>query len=118
MKSPDKVIKQLLPKYIKDAFEKQGYVGDKKISEIKVVCKFFNPIGAGTWWLYEKIDEDIYMCFALLSEPMFAELGTISISELANLKLPLGLHIERDIHFEPFSKTLQEVIDNVQKTKH
>jgi hypothetical protein len=114
MKDTNKVIKQLLPKYILDAFDKQGYVGDKSTKEIKVVCKFFNPVGVGTWWLYEKIDDDVFMCFVLLDDPTFAELGTISINELASLKLPIGMNIERDIHFEPFSKTLDKVIEEVK----
>ena len=72
-------------------------------------------MGAGTWWVYERLDDDIFMCFALLDEPMFAELGSISLSEMERIKLPLGLGIERDLSFEIGSKTVQQVIDEVQK---
>lgn len=107
-------MKKLIPDTLKKAFEKQGYMGDKKMEEIPIICKLFNPIGTGTWWLYEHVEDDIYMCFALLDSPMFAEIGTVSLRELASLQLPLGLSIERDKFFDVGEKTLQEVWDEVK----
>lgn len=105
---------KLLTKAIEKAFEKQGDTSQKSSKDIKVICKFFNPMGAGTWWVYERISEDVFMCFALLDDPAFAELGTISLSEMQAIKLPFGLGIERDTSFEIGEKTVQQVIDEVQ----
>ena len=107
---------KLLTKKIEEAFAKQGDTSNKSSKDIKVICKFFNPMGAGTWWVYERLenDKDIFYCFALLDDPTFAELGTISLKEMEALKLPFGLGIERDLSFEIGEKTVQEVIDEVQ----
>lgn len=105
---------KLITKELEEAFAKQGDTSEKQAKDIKVICKFFNPMGAGTWWVFEKIDDDVYMCFALLGEAIFSEIGSISISEMESLKLPLGLGIERDLSYKIGSETLQEVIDKVQ----
>lgn len=107
----EQVDKFLTQAVIKE-FEKQGDTSQKLPEDIQVICKLFNPIGAGTWWLYERLDDDVFMCFAELGDPTFAECGTVSISELMNLKLPLGLKIERDRYFT--KKTLREVINSVK----
>ncbi|HPC10201.1 MAG TPA: DUF2958 domain-containing protein [archaeon] len=109
---------KIITKEIEEAFEKQGYTGDKSADEIKVVMKLFNPCGAGTWYIYEKIDDDIYMCFANLGDPTFAECGSVSLSELMSLRLPFGLKIERDMYFKPLSMTLKEVMDKVESGVH
>jgi hypothetical protein len=49
---------------------------------------------------------------------MNAECGTVSMQELMSLKLPFGLSIERDMHFEPFSRTLQEVYNIIKAGGH
>ena len=108
---------KLLTKAIEAAFKKQGDTSQKSSKDIKVICKFFNPVGAGTWWLYERLDDDVFMCFALLDDPTFAELGSISLSEMEALKLPFGLGIERDTSFDIGEKTVQEVMDEVQKRR-
>ena len=109
---------KIITKEIEEAFEKQGYTGDKSADEIKVVMKLFNPCGAGTWYIYGKIDDDIYMCFANLGDPTFAECGSVSLSELMSLRLPFGLKIERDMYFKPLSMTLKEVMDKVESGVH
>ena len=109
---------KIITKEIADAFKKQGYTGNKEAKDIKIILKLFNPTGAGTWYLYEQEDEDIYMCFANLGDPMFAECGSVSMSELMAYKGRFGLGIERDMHFKPMSKTLQEVMDIVQSGGH
>ena len=100
---------KIITKEIEAAFAKQGYVGDKSAKDIKIVMKLFNPTGAGTWYLYEKEDEDIYWCFANLGDPQCAECGTVSMSELMAFRGRFGLGIERDMSFKPFSRTLHEV---------
>lgn len=109
---------KIITKAIEKAFDKQGSTSQKSMSEIKIVMKLFNPMGAGTWYLYEKLDDDIYMCFANLGDPELAECGTVSMQELTSLRLPFGLSIERDMHFDPLSITLKEVHDKVKAGGH
>ena len=61
------------------------------------VVKFFNPLGAGLW-LATELDADGDILFGLtdLGEP---ELGYFSLEEIASVRLPFGLGIERDILF-------------------
>lgn len=109
---------KLMTKKIEAAFQKQGYTGDKGMKDIKIIAKFFNPTGAGTWYLYEKVDEDIYWCFANLGDPECAECGTVSMTELSSFRGRFGLGIERDLSFEPFSITLKEVYDKIKSGQH
>lgn len=105
---------ELITKEIEAAFQKQGDTSEKGMAEIQIICKLFNPAGAGTWWLYEDLGDGIYMAFALLDSPMFAEIGTINIDEMKALKLPFGLGIERDTSVKPFQLNLKEVYDKVK----
>ena len=109
---------KIITKKIEEAFKKQGYTGNMSTKDIKIIMKLFNPCGAETWYLYEKEDDDIYWCFANLGNPVFAECGTVSMNELMALKGPFGLGIERDMHFEPFSMSLEEVINKVKSGIH
>lgn len=62
------------------------------------VVKFFNPLGIGTWLATElDADGDTLYGLADLGEP---ECGSFSLGEMAALRLPFGLGIERDILFE------------------
>ena len=64
------------------------------------VVKFFNPLGAATWLATELCsDNDTLFGLADLGfgKP---ELGSFSLSEIASVRLPFGLGIERDIGFE------------------
>jgi len=109
---------KFLTKKILKAFEKQGYCGNKPTNEIKIVMKIFNPTGAGTWYLYEKETDDIYWAFVNLGDPVFSECGTVSMSELLSFRGRFGLGLERDMHFEPLSKSLAEVMDIVKSGGH
>lgn len=63
------------------------------------VVKFFNPLGAATWLATELYDDgDTLFGLADLGFGC-PELGCFSLSELASLRLPFGLGIERDIGF-------------------
>jgi hypothetical protein len=108
---------KLLTKEILEAFKKQGSTAHKKPEDIKIIVKYFNPAGAGTWYCYEYDPKDrIFWCFANLGDPMFAECGTLSLDELESITLPLGLSIERDLHFG--KHTLKEVMDTIQNGGH
>lgn len=109
---------KLMTKAIQKAFEKQGYTGNLSAKDIKIVAKFFNPCGGQSWYLYEKEDEDIYMAFVNLGDAQCAECGRVSLSELQNLRLPMGMSIERDMSFKPFSITLKELTDKIKSGGH
>ena len=109
---------KIITKAIEQAFAKQGKTGNKSTSEIKIVMKLFGG-GAFTWYLYEKLDDDIYMAYVNLGDPEMSECGTVSMSELMNLKFPpFGLGIERDMYFEPLSRTLEDVMNTVKSGGH
>ena len=109
---------KILTKAIEQAFTKQGDTSQKSMSEIKIVMKLFGG-GAFTWYLYEKINDDIYMAFVNLGDPEMAECGTVSMQELMSVKFPpFNLGIERDMHFEPLSRTLEDVINTVKSGGH
>ncbi len=62
--------------------------------------KLFNPLGAGTW-LATELWEDGDTLFGLADLGFGCpELGAFSLRELASIRLPYGLGIERDIGFE------------------
>ena len=109
-------IKKLVPESDLKLFQKQGDTSQKEMKDIKVITKLFNPTGAGTWYLYEKLDDDTYMCFANLGDIEMAELGTVSIKELAEFEGTFGLGIERDRFFEPTS--LEEIYNKVKEGIH
>lgn len=63
------------------------------------VLKLFNPIGSGTW-LATEIGEDGDTLFGLADLGFGCpELGYFSLSEIAEVRLPYGLRIERDEDF-------------------
>ena len=63
------------------------------------VVKFFSPVGAATWLATELFaDGDILFGLADMGFGT-PELGVFSLSEIASVRLPLGLCIERDIGF-------------------
>jgi hypothetical protein len=64
------------------------------------VVKFFNPLGAAIW-LATEIDADGDTLFGLADLGFGCpELGSFSLCEIAALRLPFGLGIERDLCFE------------------
>jgi len=84
------------------------YSQDGKGDESKVVVKFFNPVGAGTWLITEGQPEgpDFMMygrCF--IHE---WEWGYVSLEELEGVELPLGMKIERDMYSK--MKTVGEMM--------
>lgn len=63
------------------------------------VVKLFTPWGSATWVLSE-LDQDgiaFGLCDLGMGEP---ELGYVDLNELAALRGPFGLRVERDLHFK------------------
>ncbi len=63
-----------------------------------VICKFFTPDSNWTWYVLEFDGEDVFFGWVVGFEH---ELGYFRFSELASVRGPLGLSIERDLHFRP-----------------
>ena len=63
------------------------------------VLKFFTPDGSWTWFLTE-YDPEQRLAFGLVIGHE-RELGYFSLNELEELRGPMGLPVERDLHFQP-----------------
>jgi len=66
--------------------------------------KYFTPDSSWTWYATEFDGEDTF--FGLV-DGFEKELGYFSLGEMQNVRGPLGLHIERDLYWQP--KTLREI---------
>lgn len=63
------------------------------------LLKLFNPIGAATW-LASQLHEDGDTLFGLADLGFGCpEMGAFSLTEIASVRLPCGLRIERDLYF-------------------
>jgi hypothetical protein len=81
------------------------YSGEEKGLEALAHVKFFTPDSSWSWYASEFDGEDLF--FGLV-DGLELELGYFSLKELKEAKGPMGLPIERDLHFEP--KTLKELM--------
>tara|TARA_R110002020_G_scaffold1370_2_gene6267 strand:- start:153 stop:485 length:333 start_codon:yes stop_codon:yes gene_type:complete len=90
------VIMHLLTKKIQEKATKQYKLGSD-LEKQNVVAKFFNPTGDGTWYLMNMKDRDY--AWGIVNW-IGLEIGSFSINELEEVKLPFGMGIERDIYFE------------------
>ena len=65
------------------------------------VVKLFDPTGAATWLITEMMPDEPDILFGLCDLGFGCpELGYVSLAELESVKGPLGLGIERDMHFD------------------
>ena len=81
-------------------------IGDQKNEKNPlIIAKFFSPVGGATWYASE-YEPKTKICFGYVKDlvpsenGMFDEWGSFSIEELESVQLPLGLNIERDVHFQ------------------
>ena len=75
--------------------------GAKRDLDHRPALKLFNPCGAATWLITEMDPDDHDRLFGLADLGMgFPELGYASLADLASIRLPYGLSIERDLHFK------------------
>lgn len=64
-----------------------------------VRVKWFTPDGSWTWFVTE-YDPASGQCFGLV-DGFEQELGYFDLGEIEQLRGPLGLRVERDLHFTP-----------------
>jgi len=89
---------KLFTKAIEKKAQAQFVLGSDLEKQV-VVAKFFNPTGAGTWWLLNQDSSDLDYCWGIV-QLYETEVGSFSKSELENYRGRFGLGIERDLHFE------------------
>ena len=65
----------------------------------QVLLKWFTPDSNWSWYVLE-YDPQERLAFALV-DGHFLEMGYVSVDELTSVRGPLGLRVERDLHFEP-----------------
>ncbi|WP_113772064.1 DUF2958 domain-containing protein [Kiloniella litopenaei] len=66
------------------------------------VLKLFSPWNSATWLITEMVEGDEDKLFGLCDLGFGSpELGYVSLSEIEDIDGPLGLRIERDMHFKP-----------------
>ena len=75
------------------------YGQDGKGGDAIAYAKFFTPDSSWTWFVTE-MNPDEGMFFGLV-DGQERELGYFSLSELESATGPMGLHIERDLHWKP-----------------
>lgn len=94
---------KLLTKELEKIFEKYPIGSQENLGgNAKVIAKFFNPVGTGTWLITEadKLENGDYEMYGYcnLGDDEMAEFGYVSLSELQDIKLPFGMTIERDLY--------------------
>jgi len=103
---------KLLPKEIREQLPPL-YSQDGKGGRAVVHVKFFTPSSSWSWFVTEGepvLDEsgrEVDFGFFGLVEGHEKELGYFTLGELEEVRGPMGLPIERDIHFKP--RTLAEI---------
>lgn len=94
---------KLMTKELEEEFKKYPIGSQDGLGgQVKVIAKYFNPMGAATWFITEadkKENGDFEMYgFCNLGDSDMAEFGYVMLSELQNIKLPFGMTIERDLY--------------------
>jgi hypothetical protein len=101
---------KLITKEVLDRLPKLYSQDGKPHSEVKIIVKFFDPCGSWSWYASEgDVQEDGDIMFFGLVDGFEKELGNFSLNELMSVRGPMGLRIERDLHYG-FDHTLAEVM--------
>jgi hypothetical protein len=113
---------ELLTKDIRKRLLRNGEVrryfeeGGRAVCDFIPVVKLFTPDAQCTWLLTELDPADPDIAFGLCDLGMgFPELGSVSIAELAAVRGPLGLAVERDLHFVA-TKTISAYAADARKS--
>lgn len=90
----------LLDKTLLGEFKKIGDQSDNP--DPLVICKFFNPTGAGSWYAisYDPVDK-VFFGYVSIFRDHNDELGSFSLKEISEFREHFGLGIERDLFFKP-----------------
>ena len=104
---------ELLTKQIEKDFEKNMTLPEL---DRKPVVKYFHPVGSATWLISEFDGKDLMfgLCDLGMGSP---ELGYVSLAELRSIHGPLGLGIERDLHWSA-NETLSKYAEAARQKGH
>jgi len=101
------ILKTLTANFLKGEAARTDLNGEQD-ADFEPALKLFCPWGAATW-LISEIDPKTNIAYGLAylggGSP---ELGLIPIDELAAIRHPSGLRIERDIHFSANGQLLSQ----------
>jgi len=90
---------KLLTSALLKRFKQVG--SQENVKDPIVICKFFNPAGAGTWFMTEYDPKTrIFFGYASIFGDHNDEWGSSSLDELESFKGQLGIGIERDRYFQ------------------
>lgn len=102
---------KLLTKELIARFKEVGSQEEVPVEEKICIAKFFNPIGRGYWFATEYDEQnELFFGYVSIFGDHCDEWGYFSLKELEDLKLPLGMKIERDMLFKetPMSEIIKE----------
>ena len=94
---------ELLPKDVREVLP-ELYANEEMGLAALALVKFFTPDSSWSFYASEFDGEDIFFGLVIGFE---AEYGYFSLRELESVRGPLGLPIERDLHFKP--RSLEEL---------
>jgi hypothetical protein len=89
---------KLMTKALEKQFAKTGNQEHEK--NPLVIAKFFLPAGGATWYATEW-DPETNHIFGFVTGLDHDEWGYTDLTELAQVRGPFGLGIERDLYFDP-----------------
>jgi hypothetical protein len=89
---------KLMTQRLEKRFKEVG--SQAKVKDPIIIAKFFNPAGAGTWYVteYDPVRR-IFFGYVSIFCDHNDEWGSFSLDELSEYKGPLGIGIERDLYF-------------------
>ena len=100
---------ELLPQDVREKLP-ELYANEELGLAAQALVKYFAPDSSWTFYGAEFDGNDVFFGLVIGFE---AEFGYFLLSELESVRGPLGLPIERDLHFEP--KSLEELRDHYQE---
>ena len=103
---------ELLPQEIREQLP-ELYANEELGLAAQALVKFFTPDSNWAWYASEFDGEDTLFGLVI---GFAAELGYFNLSELESARGPLGLPIERDLHFQP--KSLRELRQHYKDNKY
>ena len=90
---------RLMTKELEKRFSQVG--SQEEVEDPVIVAKFFNPIGAGTWYATEYDPKDkMFFGYVSIFGDWNDEWGYFSLAELESYVGQLGLGIERDLYWK------------------
>lgn len=99
---------ELLPKDLEKKLPGLYQTESVLTSEKLIHLKYFTPDANWTWYVAEYCPED--KIFFGYIQGLYPEWGYFSLRELKEIKGPLGLNVERDLHFIPTKfKNIKEI---------